>query len=817
MPNLLQGIQHVPYGIEHPYRQGSEERQPRDPHDGQPVVIGALTWPAGAAEEVWVEWNGSGQPEPHLTPAELQPETEGQPSCWTARLPAFTAGQQVEYRVLASQDQARVSTELFSFTVTGWQPWGDVAGCRMDSQGVELFITSQQGEMLARLRLDLSRPEQVKIKAAYASPGSDFERADANCTPQDAGSYQVRELTPDRLVLETTVLRVVVDRTPYRLSIFRQDGFPLLQEAEPPAWLIGEPGQARALRQEFFSPGEEGFYGFGERFTAFNQRGSQLDVRVFEQFFAEGRRTYIPIPFFLSSLGYGHYLHTSRCVTYDLAHSGPERWAYQAEVGQTGELEWTLWAGAPLQVSRAFTSLTGRPALPPTWAFGPWMSGNEWNSQARVLQELQHTLEHDIPATVLVIEAWSDESTFYIWNDAVYEPKASDQPFSYADFTFPAQGRWPDPKGMIDRLHELGIRLVLWQIPVLKKLEEPHPQHNADEAHVVEQGYCVHRADGSPYQVRPFWFHDALLMDFTNPAAVEWWMGKRAYLVEQLGVDGFKTDGGEHLWDRSARFHNGMRGDEAWNLYPNQYVGETYRFITQKKNGDAITFSRAGFTGAQAFPLHWAGDEYSTWEALQQAVVAGLNAGLSGIPFWGWDIAGFSGEIPTAELYLRSTAMAAFCPVMQYHSDFNHHREPKRDRTPWNIAERTGEPAVLNIYRRYAKLRMQLLPYIEAEAAHCAASGEPLMRPLLLDWPEDPEAWQISDQYSFGRALLVAPVIQPGHTERRLYLPAGEWQDLWTGENLTGGQWITRPAPIDIIPVYRRLDRDFPHLNLELG
>jgi alpha-glucosidase (family GH31 glycosyl hydrolase) len=817
MNNNLLGVQHIPFGNEHPYRQGPEERIPRRPHEGQPVKIGALTWPAGTAARVWVEWSTSAQTGLKVVQAELQEGEDNQVSGWSAILPAFGPGDRVEYRVLAEQGNTLLSTKTHTFTVTGWQTWGDVNDIRLMAEGIELVIGRTDHNLKTLVRLELTVPGQVKMRAECMSTGSSPISHPDNSTQDSSNVYRVIERSQERFVFETDTLRLQVELQPYRLSIFKKDGTHLLQEAASPAWLVGAPGEPRALRQEFSSPATEGFYGFGERFTALNQRGNQLDVRVFEQFFAEGRRTYIPMPYFISSQGYGHFLNTSRYVIYDLAASQTDRWSCEAEVGSDGILESHLIVGTPKQILKAFTSLTGQPGLPPTWAFGPWMSGNEWNSQARVMDELQKTLDLDIPVTVLVIEAWSDESTFYIWNDAEYELKAPGKPFSYQDFSFPASGKWPDPKGMIDRLHELGIRLVLWQIPVVKKLEESHLQHDADEAFMIEKGYCVLNADGSPYRVRPFWFHDGLLMDFTNPEAVRWWMDKRAYLVDELGIDGFKTDGGEHLWAHDSRFHNGMRGDEAWNLYPNQYVGAYHRFINEKKGGDALTFSRAGYTGAQSFPMHWAGDEYSTWETLREAIIAGLNAGLSGIPFLGWDIAGFSGEIPSAELYLRSTAMAAFCPMMQYHSDYNHHRTPIRDRTPWNIAERTGTPEVIDIYRKYAHLRMQLLPYIEAEAAHCAQTGEPLMRPLLLDWPEDPKAWQITDQYCFGRALLVAPVVQPGQTERHLFLPSGQWRDLWDGQILQGGRWITRAAPLHLIPVYQRLDRDFIDLTLDIG
>jgi alpha-glucosidase (family GH31 glycosyl hydrolase) len=182
---------------------------------------------------------------------------------------------------------------------------------------------------------------------------------------------------------------------------------------------------------------------------------------------------------------------------------------------------------------------------------------------------------------------------------------------------------------------------------------------------------------------------------------------------------------------------------------------------------------------------------------------------MSGVLFWGWDIAGFSEELPSAELYLRSTAMATFCPIMQYHSEYTPAGAPSKDRTPWNIQAHTGDERVIAVYRWFAHLRMQLLPYIRTEAAHCAATGEPLMRPLLLDNPDDPIAWQMTDQYCFGRDLLVAPVIEPGATQRKLYLPRGEWRDLWDGSISAGGQWIVVEAPLNRIPVFVRADAAF--------
>jgi alpha-glucosidase (family GH31 glycosyl hydrolase) len=189
---------------------------------------------------------------------------------------------------------------------------------------------------------------------------------------------------------------------------------------------------------------------------------------------------------------------------------------------------------------------------------------------------------------------------------------------------------------------------------------------------------------------------------------------------------------------------------------------------------------------------------------------------MSGVIFWGWDIAGFSEALPSAELYLRAFAMAAFCPIMQYHSEYTAPGEPSKDRSPWRVQEHTGDTRVIPLARFFARLRMNLLPYLVCEAAHAAASGQPLMRPLPLDDPDDPESWRIQDQYRLGRDLLVAPVVEEGATSRRLYLPRGAWHDLWSGAKLEGGRWIEVDAPFEHIPAFVRSGAILP-LNLGAG
>lgn len=578
------------------------------------------------------------------------------------------------------------------------------------------------------------------------------------------------------------------------------DGMPAIRDI---AWL-SDGHKARQVRITFACQPDERFFGLGERFNALNQRGNVMDIRCYEQYKSQGQRTYMPIPFLLSSAGYGLHVESSRWMQFDLAATSADAWTLTADLGpdESLSLAWFIDTD-PLAISARFAQKTGPVVLPPEWTFGLWMSGNEWNSQQRIEKEVQATLDHAIPASVLVIEAWSDENTFYIWNDAQYTPKPGSESFSYSDFTFPQDGKWTDPKGMVDWLHAQGIRLVLWQVPAMKVPEAPHPQQDADRAHFEQSGFGVREADGSLHRIRPFWFRGGYIWDPTSAAERDWWLNKRAYLLDEVGIDGFKTDGGEHMWGADTHFADGRQGDELWNEYPRLYSEAYYQFATSKR--EAVTFSRSGFTGSQRSPLHWAGDENSTWDAYRHSIFAGLSAGICGISFWGWDFGGFSGEIPSAELYLRAAAMAAFCPVMQYHSEYNAHRQPCHDRTPWNIQERSGDARVIPIFRQLVNVRHNLMPYIWQEAQHSAATGQPMMRALALTHP-----LASPYQYMFGRDLLVCPVVEEDVTHWLVYLPDGIWHNLWDHERYTGGQVVDVDAPLDRIPVFVRAGTAIP-------
>lgn len=798
-PDLLL---HEPLGNENPYAQLPWERNPRHPKVGEGVGIGVSTPADADVQAVRVEWWTPPEGKRTSIKAKRAEEAEGS-IIWRAELPPSSRRRRVAYQIFGCSDAEEFASGAYQFDVREWVPIEKVTTVKVAQGRFIVHWSNEKAKVSGGIRFDL--PGANKLRSTiWVGDAPPLENPSAS-TQTDEVTVRETGSSHDRRIFRAGDLEIEIALDPMEVKVVRSDGVSLLEESEPAEWLVDEGGVPAAFRQSFRAYEDDQYVGFGERFNSLDQHGNWLDVHVFDPYKKQANRTYLPVPFFLNPGRFAHYMETLSYVSYDMGCSSGGKWTYEADVVGGESLSWWLLTDKdPLRNVGAFSGLVGKPTLPPAWVFGPWMSSNEWNSQARVLEEVGKTTEHEVPATVLVIEAWSDEETFYIWNDAKQVAPPSESPPQLKDFDFPVEGRWPDPKGMIEALHQQGIRVLLWQIPVLKKLDEPHAQHDLDEETMIKRGFSIRDKTGGPYRVEAPWFKGGLVLDFTNPKAVDWWLNKRAYLLDELEVDGFKTDGGEHLWGENLQAHDGRSSHALINEFPNLYIGAYHEFAQEKRNGDAVTFSRAGHTGAQHYPAHWSGDDDSTWGAFRKAITAGLTTGVSGVPFWGWDIGGFSGEIPGAELFLRSTAMATFCPIMQYHSEFNEHREPCIDRTPWNIQARTNDDRVISMYRRFANLRMNLHPYIYSEAWKCSRNGIPLMTPMVVQYPDDREARRFPYQYLFGESLLVAPVVQSGVTEWRVYLPEGKWYDFWSGTPFRGPKLVEVEAPLEKIPVFIR-------------
>ena len=512
-----------------------------------------------------------------------------------------------------------------------------------------------------------------------------------------------------------------------------------------------------------------GAYGMGEKYDSVNQKGKKVINEVNEKFCFQGDKTYCPTPFFWTDSGVGVYVDTCYTSSFNFRED-------EIIIETPLDCKIVLFTGNPKEIVSSYMKIFGEAELPPEWVFGVWISANRWNNEELTLKQIDKLKEYDFPATVMVLEAWSDEATFYKWNP----------------------GKWNNPKEMIEKIHDAGLKLVLWQIPVYKRMgqdEEYNEQNRLDEEEALNSKLCLFEENGEPYRIpEGNWFAGSLIPDFTNPKTYQSWFEKRRYLLD-MGVDGFKTDGGEHIHSEHVKFYDGSNGLEGKNKFARDYISSYKKFVGK----DKVVFSRAGFSGQHTVPIQWAGDQQSRPEEMKSVLKAGLSAAASGIIFWGFDIAGFAGPLPSMDLYRRATQFACFCPIMQWHSepdggqfkDLMAGSSGENERSPWNIAKVYNCPEFIDEMRYWHKLREELRPYIYATAKKCVKENTPMMRPLFYQFPEDENVLNCDDEYMFGEDYLVAPFMEENQSSRDVYLPEGIWKDFFTGEVFTGKQVIS--------------------------
>ncbi len=517
---------------------------------------------------------------------------------------------------------------------------------------------------------------------------------------------------------------------------------------------------SRSLAAVFsLAPGEK-LFGTGESFTRLDKRGQKIVLWSNDANGVETGRMYKPIPFFLSSRGYGMFVHTSAPATFDFGASfGGATHLFLGD----DELDLFVFLGAPKDILNEYTNLTGKAAMPPLWSFGLWMSRITYFSEEQVRTVAQKLREHRIPADVIHLDTG--------WFETEWR----------CDYKF-STTRFKDPAKMIADLKQDGFHISLWQLPYFDPKNSLFPE-------IVGQGLAVKDAKGNlPSE-------DAVL-DFTNPAAVRWYQDKLAGLL-RMGVGAIKVDFGEAA-PLTGIYANGRTGFYEHNLYPLRY-NQAAAEITRAVTGENIIWARSAWAGSQRYPLHWGGDAGTQDTALAATLRGGLSLGLSGFTFWSHDIGGFITKSPE-ELYRR------WLPFGMLTSHSRCHGMPPKE--PWEYSA-----GFLEDFRRAVELKYRLMPYVYAQAKDASEHGLPMVRALFLEYPDDPGAWQIEDEYLFGSDLLVAPLLEAGTTARDVYLPGGSWIDYQTGRAYEGGWRKITAGPIPIILLVRE-GAVIPHMQL---
>ena len=422
-----------------------------------------------------------------------------------------------------------------------------------------------------------------------------------------------------------------------------------------------------------------------------------------------------------------------------------------------------IYGPTPKEILEKYTALTGRPKLPPAWSFGLWLSTSfvtKYDEQT-VGGFIREMAKRDIPLSVFHFDCfWMRE---YQWCDFEWDPRV-----------------FPEPAAMLQRLRADGLRISLWINPYIGQASPLFAEGR-------DNGYFIKRADGSVWQW-DLWQAGNAIVDFTNPAAREWFKGKLRPLL-QMGVDCFKTDFGERI-PLDGVYFDGSDPEQMHNLYTQLYNQCVYELLTEHSAEDAIVFARSATVGGQKMPVHWGGDNSSNYPSMAESLRGGLSLSLGGFGFWSHDIGGFEGK-PDAGVFKRWVAFGAFSSHTRLHGN-------ESVRVPWEFDEEA-----VDVTRHFMKLKARLMPYLYSTAIEACERGIPMMRPMLLEFPEDRNAWHLDEQYMLGPSLLVAPVMRADGV-KQFYLPVGTWTDLQTGEKLDGGQWHEKQYDFFGLPVFVR-------------
>ncbi|WP_315097800.1 alpha-xylosidase, partial [uncultured Cellulomonas sp.] len=507
----------------------------------------------------------------------------------------------------------------------------------------------------------------------------------------------------------------------------------------------------------------EHVYGLGERFGAFVKNGQSVDIWN-EDGGTASEQAYKNVPFYLSDAGYGVFVDHPGRVSFEVGSEAVSRTQFSVP-GQSLEY-YVIHGPTPKEILRRYTALTGRPASVPAWSYGLWLSTSFTTQydEDTVMSFVDGMAERGLPLSVFHFDCFWMRA--YHWTDFTWDPAT-----------------FPDPEGMLARLHAKGLKVCVWINPYIAQRSALFDEGRA-------AGYLVTRPDGSVWQTDQ-WQSGMGLVDFTNPDAVAWYQGYLRRLLAQ-GVDAFKTDFGERI-PTDVVWHDGSDPERMHNHYTHLYNRAVFDVLeAERGEGDAVLFARSATAGGQQFPVHWGGDSESTFVSMAETLRGGLSLASSGFGYWSHDIGGFEGE-PDAAVFKRWLAFGLLSSHSRLHGSDSY-------RVPWAFDEEA-----VDVARLFTRLKLSLMPYVARLGLDAHTTGVPVMRPMVLEFPEDPGAATVDTQYMLGESLLVAPVFTAdGHVD--VYVPEGTWTSLLTGDRVTGPRWVRERHGYASLPLYVRPD-----------
>jgi alpha-D-xyloside xylohydrolase len=490
----------------------------------------------------------------------------------------------------------------------------------------------------------------------------------------------------------------------------------------------------------------ENVYGLGERFTSFIKNGQVVDIWN-EDGGTSSEQSYKNIPFYLTDRGYGVFVNQPDKVSFEVASEKVERVQFSVP-GESLEY-FVIYGPTPKQILERYTALTGRPALPPAWSFGLWLSTSFTTNydEATVTGFIDEMARRDIPLHVFHFDCfWMKE---FNWTDLQWDSRF-----------------FPDPGGMLSRLKSRGLRICVWINPYIAQRSILF-----DEA--AQNGYLIRKPNGDVWQT-DMWQAGMSIVDFTNPEACTWFAEKLRALLK-MGVDTFKTDFGERI-PTDVVCHDGSDPFKMHNYYSYLYNKTVFELLKEERGeGDAIVFARSATAGGQQFPVHWGGDCTATFESMAESLRGGLSLGMSGFGFWSHDIGGFE-QTASADVYKRWAAFGLLSSHSRLHGSSSY-------RVPWNYDEEA-----VSVLSKSSKLKCSLMPYLYRAAIQAHEQGTPMLRSMLMEFPDNPTCAHLDLQYMLGDSLLVAPVFSHAGSVT-YYVPQGRWINLLTGKQVEGPGW----------------------------